>query len=141
MDFLSGCCRFQFAAVAGAETDYALFGFTVPTGVSLHVDSVYIDTQNTGAAVATTETSLHWFMGDAAAVTLAANSFRRPLGIQTFPIAAAVGAIASPVNRPLRTPFVVHGGRIFHVGLKMPRGSATASQIIRGTVDIGGYFE
>lgn len=133
--------QFQFAAVAGAETDYALFAFTVPTGVSLHVDSVRIDTMNTGAAVATTETLLQWFMGDAAAVTLAANSFRRTLGVQAFPIGAAIGAVATPIDRQLRTPFVVHGGRILHIGLKMPRGTATASQIIRGVIDIGGYFE
>lgn len=133
--------QFQFAAVAGAETDYALFAFTVPTGVSLHVDSVNIHTWNSGAAVATTETLLQWFMGDAAAVTLATNSFRRTLGAQVFPIAAAIGAMATPINPPLQTPFVVHGGRIFHIGLKMPRGTATASQIIRGVIDVGGYFE
>lgn len=133
--------QFQFAAVAGAETDYALFAFTVPTGVSLHVDSIGIHTWNSGAAVATTETLLQWFMGDALAVTLATNSFRRTLGAQMFPIGAAIGAMATPVEKEFRTPFVVHGGRIFHIGLKMPRGTATASQIIRGVVDIGGYFE
>ena len=133
--------QFQFAAVAGAETDYALFGFTVPAGVSLHVDSIGIHTWNSGAAVATTETLLQWFMGDAAAVTLAANSFRRTLGAQAFPIGAAIGALAAPIEKEFRTPFVVHSGRIFHIGLKMPRGTATASQIIRGTIDIGGYFE
>lgn len=133
--------QFQFAAVGGAETDYALFGFTVPAGVSLHVDNIRIDTWNSGAAVATTETLLSWFMGDAAAVTLAANSFRRPLGNQAFAIGAAIGALAPVIDRPFRTPFVVHGGRIFHIALKMPRGTATASQIIRGTIDVGGYFE
>lgn len=133
--------QFQFAAVAGAETDYALFAFTVPAGVSLHVDSIRIETTNTGAAVATTETMLHWFMGDALAATLATNSFRRALGVQAFPIAAAIGAVASPIDRQFRTPFVVHSGRIFHIGLKMPRGTATASQVIRGLVDVGGYFE
>jgi len=132
--------QFQFAAVAGAETDYALFGFTVPTGVSLFVDSVFIDTTNTGAAVATTETILQWFIGEASAVTLASNSFRRFLGQQVFPIAAAIGAQATPINRTLSTPFVVHSGRFLHIALKMPRGTATASQIIRGGIDIGGYF-
>lgn len=133
--------QWQFAAVGGAETDYALFGFTVPTGVSLYVDSVRIDTWNTGAAVATTETLLQWFMGEAAAATLATNSFRRTLGLQSLPIGAAIGAQAQTIDRMLNTPFVVHGGRVFHIGLKMPRGTATASQIIRGIVDIGGYFE
>lgn len=133
--------QWQFAAVGGAETDYALFAFTVPTGMSLHVTDVAIDTMNTGAAAATTETWLQWFMGDAAAVTLAVNSFRMALGNQVFPIGAAIGAQATPLIRQLRTPLVVHSGRIFHLGLKMPRGTATASQVIRGTATIGGYFE
>jgi len=133
--------QFQFVAVGGAETDYALFAFTVPTGVALNVTDIAIDTINTGAAVATTETWLQWFMGDALAVTLASNSFRQTLGNQVFPIAAAIGAQATPLVRAFNTPFVVQSGRIFHIGLKMPRGTATASQIIRGTVAVGGYFD
>lgn len=133
--------QFQFAAVAGLETDYALFAFTVPAGLTLNVTEIDIDTINTGAAVATTPTWLQWFVGDAAAVTLASNSFRQALGNQVFPIAAAIGAQAAILSKQFRTPFVVNSGRIFHLGLKMPLGTATPAQIIRGVARIGGYFE
>jgi hypothetical protein len=134
--------QFQFAAVAGAETDYALFAFTVPVGVKLNVTEINIDTFNLGAAVATSATLLQWFAGvDGAAVTLASNNFRKVLGAQSFPIGAAIGAQAPVVSRQFQTPLVTNSGRVFHVGLKMPLGTATASQIIRGLVSINGYFE
>jgi len=128
--------QFQFASLGGAETDYALFAFTVPTGMTMRVRHITIDTMNTGAAVATTETWLSWFCGEALAVTLATNSFRQPLGNQVLPIGAAIGAQFPIIREPFPTPFVVHSGRIFHIGFKTPRGTATGSQIIRGTVRI-----
>lgn len=134
--------QFQFAAVAGAETDYALFAFTVPTGTRFYCTGITIDTMNTGAAVATTATWLQWFIGpDATAVTLASNSFRVALGNQVFPIAAAIGAQANVIRETFQTPLLTHSGRILHIGLKMPLGTATASQVIRGIVRVEGYFE
>jgi hypothetical protein len=134
--------QFQFAAVAGAETDYALFSFTVPTGVKFVCTGVTIDTMNTGAAVATTATWLQWFLGiDGLAVTLATNNYRVALGNQVFPIAAAIGAQAAVIRETFQTPYVTHSGRFFHVAVKMPLGTATASQVIRGTVRVEGYFE
>jgi hypothetical protein len=134
--------QFQFAAVAGAETDYALFGFTVPTGVKFVCTGIVIDTLNTGAAVATTATWLQWFLGiDGTAVTLASANYRVSLGSQQFPIAAAIGAQANVIRETFQAPYVTNSGRFFHVGLKMPLGTATASQIIRGTVRVEGYFE
>ena len=134
--------QFQFAAVAGAETDYALFGFQVPTGLKFVCTGVSIDTLNTGAAVATTATWLQWFLGvDGTAVTLATNNFRVALGNQVFAIADAIGKQAAPIVQAFSAPLVTHSGRFFHVGVKMPLGTATASQVIRGVVRIEGYFE
>lgn len=133
--------QFLFAAPASAETDFALFGFTVPTGVNLNVTGIYVDTLNTGAAVATTATVLSWFCGEAAAATLATNSFRTALGNQTFPVGAAIGAQATPISRTFDTPIMVTSGRVFHVALKIPVGTATASQTIRGVVGVNGYFD
>lgn len=134
--------QYQFAAPVGAETDYALFAFTCPTGVKLYVTGITIDSVNTGAAVATTETWLQWFLGpDAAGATLASGSYRIGLGNQVFPVGAAIGAQAATINQEFHTPLVTNSGRVFHVGLKLPRGTATASQIIRGLVNIRGYFE
>lgn len=134
--------QWQFAAVAGAETDYALFAYAVPAGKTLYVTGIRIEAINTGAAVATTPTVLQWAVGRAAAATLASNSFRRTIGIQSFPTGAAVGAQASQaVDWRPSAPIVVESGLTFHVILKMPVGTATASQVVRGIVDVDGYFE
>jgi len=149
--------QFQFAAVAGAETDYALFGFqvTAPSaagaGKNLVIRGVRIDTMNLGAAVATTATVLQWGLGvGSTAVSLAtADSAtagtraprRLTLGVQSFAIGAAIGSVAAPVDVNLDAPLYVAAGTFVHVILKMPVGTATASQIIRGTVLINGYWE
>lgn len=134
--------QWQFAAPAGAETDYALFGYQVPTGVKLVVTGIRIETLNNGAVVATTATVLQWFAGvDGTAVTLAANNFRKSLGLQGFGVGAVVGALAAPIDCRFGTPLVTNSGRFFHLGVKVPIGTATGGQIIRGTAQIEGYFE
>lgn len=141
--------QFQFAAVAGAETDYALFGYQVPTGQTLILRGIWIDTMNTGAAVATSATWLQWALGaGSTAVSLATadaaatkSPARIALGNQVFPIAAAIGAQATRIDVNLDAPVVVNSGEFVHVILKMPLGTATASQIIRGVVGFNGYFE
>jgi hypothetical protein len=149
--------KFQFAALAGAVTDYALFAFQVPLASAaggnknLVVRGLRIDTYNTGAAVATTGTVLEWGLGiGSTAVSLAtADSAtagtraprRIPLGVQSFPVGAAIGAVANTLDVNLDAPIYVEAGTFLHVILQMPIGTATASQIIRGTVFINGYFE
>jgi hypothetical protein len=141
--------QFQFAAVAGAETDYALFGYQVQTGKTLIIRGIWIDTMNTGAAVATTATWLQWALGvGATAVSLATadaattkSSARIPLGNQVFPIGAAIGAQATRIDVNLDAPITIQSAEFLHIILKMPLGTATASQIIRGVVGINGYFE
>lgn len=133
--------QFQFAATAGAETDYALFVHVVPTGVKLVVTGVSIDLFNTVVAVATTPTIFQWFIGDALAATLASNSFRATLGVQNLQVGAAVGAQAQQINASFQTPYTFHSGRVCHIGLKMPVGTATATEIFRGVVRVEGYFE
>lgn len=146
--------QFQFAAVVGAETDYALFGYLVPaataaiTGRQLYVTGVSIDTFNTVVAVATTATALQWSLGIgstgvslATAEAAAAKAPRRiPLGVQSFPVAAAVGAVASPVVANFE-PLCVNTGEYVHVILKVPIGTATATEIFRGTVRIHAYWQ
>ena len=146
--------QFQFASVAGAETDYALFAFLVPaiantiSGKNLIVTGIGIDTVNTGAAVATTATLLQWAVGvGSTAVPLATaegagtKATRRvPLGFQTFPIGAAIGAQALPIDIKFDAPLFVEAGTYVHILLKVPLGSATSS-IIRGVVRVNGYYE
>jgi len=132
--------QFQFAAVAGAETDYALFGFT-PSGYRFRVRRVRIETWNQGAAVATTAHVLQWAMScNGATINLATGTqFRETIGVQSFAVGAAVGALAAPVewsgNR------ITEAGRLFIIILKMPIATATGSQVLRGTCQVDGEFE
>lgn len=140
--------QFSFAAVAGAETDYALFAYQVPAAAAgshnrnLRIDGVWIDTVNAGAAVATTATVLQWGLGvGATAVSLAtaeaatARAPRRiPIGMQSFVVGAAIGAPSERQMVTFSNPPVVEPGSYVHVILKIPIGTATASQTLRGVV-------
>lgn len=146
--------KWQFAAVAGAVTDFALFGFQVPTSFRFVVTGVRVSTCNTGAASATTPTMLEWGLGfGATAVSLATADAtgaaptsaprRVALGEQSIPVGTAVGACIADLDVDgAGTPLgVVESGRFLHVILQVPVGTATASQVIRGTVLVRGYFE
>jgi hypothetical protein len=145
--------RYQFAAPAGAATDFALFGYQVPTSFRFVVTGIAINTCNTGAAVATTATLLDWGIAtDSTAVSLATADAiaasptsaprRVPLGMQGFVVGAAIGACAADIVRDLsQAPITVESGRFLHVIVQVPVGTATASQVIRGDVVVMGYFE
>ncbi len=135
--------QFQFAAVAGAETDYNLFCFQVPSPYQFRCTGIRISAMNLGAAVATTPTLLQWGMGlNGASVNLSTGgAIRAALGTQSFPIGAAIGADVPGIDIPFGdAPRVTEAGLFFSVILKMPVGTATASQIVRGTVDVRGYY-
>ena len=135
--------KFQFAAPAGAATDFVLFGFTVPAPYSFVCTGISISTWNVGAAVATTAHLLQWFLApNAVAVSLASNTARFALGSQSFPVGAAIGANADrEINRSFQTPHITGPGRFFDIGLRIPVGTATASQVIAGMIGVEGYFE
>jgi hypothetical protein len=138
--------QWQFAAVAGAETDYALFGFTNPSPYTLFITGVQIAAFNTGAAVATTPTLLQWALAvNSSAVSLATGAPYSPmkvtLGSQSFAVGAAIGQDVPGIVRTFGTPLAVQPGRFLHLILKMPVATATASQVVRGTASFDGYFE
>lgn len=133
---------FQFAAVAGAATDYALFGFQVPAPYSFVCTGVNIDTWNTGAAVATTPTLMLWGLAyDLSAVSLVNAGARTPLGVQSLPIGAVPGEAAFSINTEFATPLITNPGRFMVMILRMPVATATAAQIIQGMVNLRGYFD
>jgi hypothetical protein len=147
--------QWQYLAVAGAETDYALFGFTIPAGTaalpgkSLCITDVRIgETTVTGAAVVTT-TILQWGLATGStAVSLATadgaatvGPRRKALGSQSLAAAAAIGALAPGFDRNFNTPMCSPPGTFVHVILKQPQGAATALLVFRGTVDVNGYWE
>lgn len=144
--------RYQFVAVPGAATDYALFGYQVPTSYRFMVTGISISTCNTVAAVATTATAFEWSLGvgstavslataDAIAATPTSAPRRISLGKQSLAIGAAAEACATDVVRTFASPIPVESGRFLHVILQMPVGTATATEVFRGTVTIDGYFE
>lgn len=149
--------NWQFAAVAGAETDYALFGYQVPVpavgqlGKNLMITGIHIEAWNTVVAVATTATLLNWYLGvGSTAVSLATAESataggraprRLALGTQSFAVGAAVGATATPIEMQFKQPIMVEPGTFVHLILRMPIGTATATEIFRGTATIEGYFE
>lgn len=145
--------KWQFAAVAGAATDYALFGYQVPTSFRLVVRGIRISTCNTVVAVATTATVFEWGAGvQSTAVSLATADAtgaapttaprRVALGVQSLPVGAAVGQCATDLAVDFGdSPLIVDSARFFHIILQMPVATATATQVIRGTVTVSGYFE
>jgi len=150
--------QFQFASVAGAETDYALFGYLNPvstnaiSGKNLIITGIRIDTFNTVVAVATTAFVFQWSIAvGSTAVSLATTDSatagtraprRLTLGTQTMPVGTAVGAMASPtIDVTFRTPLVVDPGSYCHIILKIPVGTATATEVLRGVCMINGFFE
>jgi hypothetical protein len=149
--------QFNIVAMAAAETDLMMFAYlnpamssTVP-GKNLVVHSITIDSINLGAAVATTASIIQWGVGvGQTAVTNATvdsatagtrASRRATLGIQSWPIAAAIGAQAAKIDINLDAPIVCEPGCYFIVYYKFISGTATANQAIRGTCFINGYFE
>jgi hypothetical protein len=137
--------RWQFAAVAGAATDYALFAYQVPTGYRLFVTGIDISTINTGAAVATTAHIFDWSVGiKSTSVDLGAASsgiIRIPVGTQGLLSGAAIGAVAPDIRRTFDPELVIDADQYFHVILQMPVATNTGSQVIRGDVTIHGYWE
>lgn len=147
--------KFLFAAVAGAETDYALFGYLNPvpttglTGRNLVIRGVWLDTFNAVVAVATTPTVLEWSLGvGSTGVSLAtaeAAATRAPrrlaLGCQSFLVGALAGAPAERVDINLDAPVVVEPGTYVHVILRVPYGTATATELFRGQVGFNCYWE
>lgn len=135
--------QWAFAAAAGSEADFAFFAYQVPAPYAFRVRRVKITAMNTGAAVATTASVLQWGLAfNSSAVSLATGApytpMRKAIGIQSFPIAAAIAATVDPVEWEGNE--VVQPGRFFHIILKLPIGTATASQVIRGTCNVEGHF-
>ena len=66
---------------------------------------------------------------------------RIPIGTQYLPVGAVIGQNCTPIDINFDVPLVVEPSKYFHLILKMVVGTATASQIIRGTCFVNGYFE
>lgn len=141
--------RYQFAMVGSAATDFALFAYQVPDNLRAFITGLRIDAMVTGAANATTASILDWFLGvNANAVSLATADVagvgaprRIPVGMMGCLAAAAIGTPFAPaIEIAFPTPIVCEPGRFIHIGLQVPLGTATSSEVIRGDVLVNGYF-
>ena len=139
--------QWQYAAVATSETDNALFVFTNPSPYTLYVTGIRIDGVNMGAAVGTTPSTIQWgaaFNSSATSLATAApyDPKRVTLGYISWPVGAAIGAVCTnPINWFPGTPMAVFPGRLLHLIAKNVVGTATASQILRGTAVVDGFYE
>lgn len=149
--------QWQYAAVASIETDYALFAYQVPAGTAavpgknLVIRGIRIDSIVTGANVATTGTGIQWGLSVGASAitpatvdsgTAATRQGRKfTLGIQGWPIGGQIGSTAVPIDVNLDAPVVCEPGTHVLVLMRPFLGTATASQVYRGTCLINGYWE
>ena len=133
---------------AGAVTDFALFAFTVPSPYQFYCTGITIHSLNRGVAIGTTATVLEWGVAfNASSGSLASAApyapMRKSLGLQSWPIAAAIDSAPTPafLDKQFATPEVVQPGRTLIVILRVVQGTATASGFLRGNVAIDGWFE
>ena len=131
---------------AGAETDLAMFTHTVAPPYTFVCTGVRISAISLGAASGATIYTLQWGLSfGAPAVTIAAGTFRVTLGFMSLPATAAIGtSFDREINVKFDTPFIVDAGagtRILHVIVKVVNGTGTLNQVIRGVVQLEGYYE
>jgi len=148
------------AAVPGV--DGCVTAFQVPTGGinqtarNLVITGVRIDAVNIGAAVATTASTLQWSLAFGATgaaipslaqaetgsfVTATAKAWRRrPLGLQSWIVGAAIGTPAEAIDMTFDSPVVVHPGQWVAAVAKFIVGTATASQVIWVTVTFDAHY-
>lgn len=148
--------QFAFLSIAGAETDYALFGYAnqagsaaIP-GKNMMIRGVRIDTFVSGGN-APGQTLLQWGLGiGSTGVSLATTDSatagtraprRLTLGIQSFPSNSIQGTVSNTIDTNFDVPLLVEPGTFFHIILKVPIGTTAAGSWIRGTSLINAYFE
>lgn len=148
-------------AAAAAATDFIATSYLCPaatiniTGRNLIIKGVRISTINTGAAVATTPTTLQWSIAyghtavslatteTASFATATTHAPRRVcLGFQSAPVGAAIGAVYAPdIVMQFDSPIVVRPGEYIATIVKIVVGTATASQTFTYCVTFDGNFE
>lgn len=154
----------QAGIVAGVPgADGLVTAFQVPLGSAtqtprnLVITGVRIDAVNIGAAVATTASVLQWSLAFGATggtipslaqaetgsfVTATAKAWRRvALGLQSWIVAAGIGAPAEQITVAFKSPIVVAPGEWVASVAKFIVGTATASQVIWATVTFDAHYE
>lgn len=138
-------------ALAGANVDYVMFGFTVPTPYTFYFTGIKIPVpMNEVAAVATTDTILSYGLAfNSSAVSLATAGVYPPMrialaGIHKGTVALAANTLftGNDIVWQPTVPIAVQPGRFFHVICRAIVGTATATEtFLWAGVTVDGYFE
>lgn len=157
--FLAGI--FQQSAVATGATDLIISSYLNPAGTvnrtprTIKLRGIKVDCVVAGAAVAGTPSTFAIAVGwGSTQITLAttadSNSFtnntakgvrRQPIGVITFPVGAAIGAAATPIQFDFESPLVVNPGEYIQVIMKPLISTATASQVFQWIISPNLYHE
>jgi len=156
--FLGGL--FLMNAPLTGATDLVIASYQNPAGGvaqtprTIKLRGIKIDCVNTGAAVATTATALAvavaWGGTTLSLATAETGSFvtatakaRRiqPIGVMTFPVAAAIGAVANTIQFDFEAPLIINPGEFLQVICKVLVGTATALQVLAFVVSPNLYQE
>jgi len=125
------------------------------SGRNLYITGIRVSCMNTGAAVATTPTSLIWGIAyghtavslataeSASFATATAHAPRRlPLGMCTAAVGAADGtAYDGELEYSFQSPIVIRPGEFISTTVRFRVGTATALQTLTYTVGFGGFWE
>ncbi len=156
--FLGGI--FQMNAPATSATDVIIASYQNPAGGvnqtprTMKLRGIKIDCVNSVAAVATTATTfavaLAWGGTNVSLATAETGSFvtatakaRRiqPLGVISFPVGAAIGAAANPIQFDFEAPIVINPSEFVQVVVKILVGTATATEVFQWIVSPNLYHE
>lgn len=156
--FLGGI--FQMNAPATSATDLIVASYQNPAGGvnqtprTMKLRGIKVDCVNSVAAVATTATTFAVAVAwGGTALTLAqveTGSFAnntvkarriQPIGVLTFPVGAAVGAVAGPIQFDFEAPLVINPGEFVQVIAKPLIGTATATEVFQWIISPNLYHE
>ena len=156
--FLGGI--FQMNAPATSATDVIIASYQNPAGGvaqtprTMKLRGIKVDCVNSVVAVATTATTFAVAVAwGGSSLTLAATestSFQtattklrrvQPIGVISFPVAAAVGAQATPIQFDFEAPLVINPGEYVQVIAKILVGTATATEVFQWVVSPNLYHE
>lgn len=156
--FLGGI--FQMNAPATSATDVIIASYQNPIGGvnqtprTMKLRGIKIDCVNQIVAVATTASvfavAVAWGGSTVSLAATESTSFQtattklrrvQPIGVISFPVAAAVGAQATPLQFDFEAPLIINPGEFVQVICKILVGTATATEVFQWVVSPNLYHE
>lgn len=135
-------------ATATSENLLSVFAFVVPSPYTFFLTDIFVGVPlNTVAAITTTATTMEWFLiANCATGNISTGGGQRmviPNSFYTGIVTLAAGLLLSgtPAMYAPRTPIRCDPGTTLHIGYKMITGAATATEVYRTNVAVGGYFQ